>query len=103
MNNDFLPGSAIVVIFAAIFPAILATSNGESRFEKRLEGMWNVDAKASWEYQKTEGTHVSNIVKLWRNTSMCFDRKEKNCLIRTALDDKRIKYQILSKKMVKLH
>ena len=102
MRNGFAPGSAVVVIFAAIFPAILITSNAEYKLEKRLSGAWKVDNKASYEYQKTGETYFPNIVKLSQNISICFDIKEKTCLIQSTLGNELAKYNILSKENEKI-
>ena len=96
MKKYFVLGLAAVTILAAIFWSDLIMPAGASTFQKRLAGVWDIDDKASWEFQNPGETYAPSTIELWRNISLRFDTKEQTCFVQTALGNELIRYRVLA-------
>lgn len=95
MNNYFSPGAAVVALIAVTVSAFLATSCGNDTFQSRIAGIWDIDEKASWEFQKPGDAYVQSSVELWHDVSLRFDTKEQTCLVRSAFGSDIFRYRIV--------
>lgn len=86
--------SRIVTIITLALSISLFACSGEKPPHERLAGTWDVDDKASWEYQRPGVAYEPSIAELERDISLQFDTKEQTCRVLDAFGNHLLRYRV---------
>lgn len=96
-----MQNKTVVSIVLALFMFLFACSSEKTPHE-RLQGIWDIDDKASWEYQKPGEPYALTIAELQRDISLQFDTKEQVCRVLNVFGNYSFRYRVISEEKDKI-
>lgn len=95
MRNKFL----FIMMF---FVLCLTACSEDQKPHERLQGTWDIDDKASWEYQRPGEPYAPTFAELQHDVSLQFDSREQTCLALNAFGNHLLRYRVLSEEQDKI-